>query len=77
MASDQHHTPPLLLTLRETARLLRLSQRTVWQYAHDGKLPCVRFGRALRFPRKELEEWLAQMIGQPSCGGDQGATNDQ
>lgn len=65
----------LLLTLSETARLLQLSPRTVWQWAKDGKLPCIRFGRVLRFPRRELEEWLSKAV-EGKAGQEKGAGNE-
>lgn len=63
MTRNPQHAEPLLLTLHETARLLKLSPRTVWQWAADGKLPHLHIGRCLRFPRRELEAWISEQVG--------------
>ena len=36
-------TPPLLLTYKQTAAHLGVSERTVWQMVKDGRLKAVRF----------------------------------
>jgi excisionase family DNA binding protein len=46
--------PPLLLTPPEAARLLAVSPRTLWQLTHDGGIPVVRFGRAVRYDVRDL-----------------------
>ena len=51
-------TPRLALGLRDAAKALALSQRTVWTMAHDGRLPCVRCGVRLIFPVSMLAAWL-------------------
>ncbi len=53
---------PLAYRLKEVARILGLSQRSVWKLAHDGQIPCLRVGKALLFPVKELEEWLSRQV---------------
>lgn len=51
---------PILLRIREVALLLRLGESTVKAMVQRGELPVVRCGRAIRVPRRELEEWAAQ-----------------
>ena len=49
---------PRLLTAREVAQMgLPLSR--VYELARTGKLPVIRFGRAMRFDPNALAEWLA------------------
>lgn len=47
-------TPALLVTPAETARLLSLAPRTIYALVEAGTLPCVRFGRSVRIPRKAV-----------------------
>ena len=47
-----------LLTVRETADLLRVSQLTVRRYIAAGRLPAVRFGRNIRIDREEIGRLL-------------------
>jgi excisionase family DNA binding protein len=65
-ASSQQVDPPdseasLLITARETAKVLGVSPRHLWTMLHNGRLgpSPVRLGRALRFNRLEIEAWLA------------------
>ena len=43
-----------LLTVPETARLLRISRNLAYELVARGELPSVRLGRAIRIPRDEL-----------------------
>jgi excisionase family DNA binding protein len=54
---------PLLLTVSETARLLKLSEAKVFtmlEDRHPGGIPVKRFGRALRISLNDLRRWLDQ-----------------
>jgi predicted DNA-binding transcriptional regulator AlpA len=52
---------PELLTLRELAKLLMVSERTAWQWARDGVAPPgVRLGRgSVRYIKSAYLEWCA------------------
>ena len=45
------------LNLRETARLLQTSERTIYSWVKDKGLPAHRINEQLRFNRSELLEW--------------------
>lgn len=45
------------LNVREAADLLRVSTKTIYRWAADGKLPGYRVSHGLRFDRTELLEW--------------------
>ena len=47
-----------VMTVSEVARYLRVNPQTVYRKAKAGQLPAVRIGRAIRFRRSELEDWL-------------------
>ena len=47
-----------ILTVSEVAEYLRINPQTVYRKAKAGELPVVRIGRAIRFRRIELEQWL-------------------
>ena len=49
---------PLLMSLEETARLLRISRGKAYQMAATGELPVVRMGRSVRVRRDRLQAWL-------------------
>lgn len=59
----------LLLRARDAAKLLSISERTVWQLTHEGKLASVRFGRTVRYDVHDLQAFIAaqrQTGGQPA-----------
>ncbi len=60
--SVREHPRPELLTVDETAELLRLGESTVRRKIRTGQIPAVRLashGRGtVRVPRDELEAWL-------------------
>lgn len=54
---------PLLLTVGETARLLRLSESKVYTMLGDrcsGGIPVKRFGRSVRISLNDLRRWVEQ-----------------
>ena len=49
----------LLLRPTEVAELLGISRSKVFEMLAAEELPTVRFGRVVRVPRDQLEEWIA------------------
>ncbi len=49
---------PLLLTVVETAKLLRVGKNTVYELVARGELPAIRLGRVIRIPRHRLLAWV-------------------
>lgn len=53
------HTPAtldrLLLKPAEAARLLAISQRTLWSLTREGTIPCVRLGRNVRYIVSDIQ----------------------
>ena len=49
---------PMLLTSRQTAKLLNISERTVFALTKSGDLPSVKIGRCLRFRVSDLEAFV-------------------
>jgi excisionase family DNA binding protein len=47
-----------VLTAREVAEFVKLPRSTVYDLARRGLIPGHRIGRAWRFVRQEIEEWL-------------------
>ena len=51
---------PLLLTIPECARLAAISKSYAYELVASGVWQSVRIGRAVRVPRRWLEEWIVQ-----------------
>lgn len=49
---------PLVLTVEEAAKVLRIGRSSAYEAARTGQLPTVRIGRILRVPRSAIEEML-------------------
>jgi len=49
----------LLLTPREAAARLRLSDRTLWSLTRAGEIPAIRIGRSVRYDPRDLAKWIA------------------
>jgi excisionase family DNA binding protein len=50
----------LLLRAEEVAELLGVGRSKVWGMIWARQLPIVRMGRAVRVPRRELDEWVRE-----------------
>jgi len=48
----------LLLKPMEVAELLGLSRSKVFEMLASEELPAVRFGRVVRVPREQLDQWI-------------------
>lgn len=53
-----HRLSEPLLTPGEAAELLSVRISWIYSAVREGKLPCVRLGRHIRFVRSELERWV-------------------
>ena len=60
-----------ILTLEETAELLRIPRSSVYKLAREGKIPAQKVGRHWRFHRETLINWIS---GQGSLGDNPGAS---
>lgn len=55
-----------VLTVTETAHLLRISRGLAYEMVKDGRLPSLRLGRRILVPRSALERILAEAAGDQS-----------
>lgn len=47
-----------LLIVDEVSMITRLPKATVYEYARTGLLPCVRFGRSIRFKKSDIQDFI-------------------
>jgi len=45
-------------SIESLSRYLEVSQRTIYRLCQKKSLPGLKVGRAWRFPRKDIEEWV-------------------
>lgn len=55
-----------ILTLEEVADYLRVSERTVYEWANKGVIPCGKLGTTWRFKRSEVEKWIDHKLTRPA-----------
>src|SRR5207249_2167767 len=58
-AERLHETDAMNLRARDVAKLLDVSEQTVYRWVRDRSLPAHRIGEQYRFSRVELQEWAA------------------
>lgn len=51
---------PLIWTVADVARYLRMSKSKVYRLVKDRELPVARIGKTLRFRKDLLDTWLSQ-----------------
>jgi len=49
-----------VMTVREVAAFLKLSQATIYRLAQAKKIPAMKIGRTWRFQKQLVEEWMRQ-----------------
>jgi excisionase family DNA binding protein len=47
-----------LLTPEEVAEMLQIARKTVVVMAREGRIPCIRIGRFVRFDPAAIDRWL-------------------
>ncbi len=52
--------PKLLLSPREAARALGISERTLWTITQSREVPSLRIGRLVKYRPEALAAWLAE-----------------
>lgn len=52
-----------IMTIEEVAGYLRVSERTVYDWAQKGQLPGGKLGTTWRFKRSDIESWVNRQLG--------------
>jgi excisionase family DNA binding protein len=47
-----------ILTVKELSEFLKVSQKTVYQWAELGQIPCLKLNGSLRFDLSDIQAWL-------------------
>ena len=58
LTTDGIREMTLLMTIREAAKALRISERTLWRIMQRGDLQTVRIGHCLRFDPADLRAYV-------------------
>lgn len=52
----------LLLTSRQAAQALQISERKLWSMKASGEIPHVLLGRSVRYPVADLQQWIDERM---------------
>lgn len=52
-----------IMTIEEVAEYIRVSERTVYDWAQKGQLPGGKLGTTWRFKRSDIESWVNRQLG--------------
>ena len=53
-----NNTQPKLLTVKEVAEMLSISQRTVWSMTNAGEIPCVRIRKRVLYRLEHVQGFI-------------------
>ena len=56
-----------LLDVKQVSEMLSIKQSTLRAWILQGRIPCVRLNRLVRFRERDLTQW----IGSPKVNGDE------
>jgi excisionase family DNA binding protein len=56
----QGNTTSEVMTVKDVADYLRVSEAKVYRMALDGQIPAFRVGRAWRFKKGQIDDWITQ-----------------
>ncbi|MBP5753474.1 MAG: helix-turn-helix domain-containing protein, partial [Treponema sp.] len=51
-----------ILTIEEVAKYLRVSERTVYDWAQKGEIPSGKIGTVWRFKKGDIERWVNERL---------------
>src|SRR5574344_2945736 len=60
-----------ILTIEEVAKYLRVSERTVYDWAQKGEIPAGKIGTVWRFKKDEIEKWVNERLTSSVRSGQQ------
>ncbi|MCL1815102.1 MAG: PTS sugar transporter subunit IIA [Treponema sp.] len=58
-----------IVTIDEVAKYLRVSERTVYDWAQKGEIPAGKIGTVWRFKKSEIEQWVNNRLSAPQKAG--------
>lgn len=51
----------MLLTIKDLSRQLQVTPSTLYAWVAQGKIPCVKLHRLIRFRSEDIEHWLGSL----------------
>jgi excisionase family DNA binding protein len=54
-----------MLTVRELSQIIKVKEKTIYQWAELGQIPCIKLNGCLRFDLDDIEEWIKEYKKEP------------
>jgi len=54
-----------ILTVRELSQIIKVKEKTLYQWAELGQIPCNKLNGCLRFNLEEIETWIQSCKKEP------------
>jgi excisionase family DNA binding protein len=52
----------MVYNVKETAGLLKVSSDTIYELVRQGRLKCIRMGKAIRIPKKYIDQFIDEEV---------------
>ena len=62
-----------ILTIKQVALYLQVTERTIYRLAASEGIPAFKVGGSWRFRRGDLDRWIAGRIGKANAADNEGA----
>lgn len=59
------HADGEILTIKEVAQYLKVTDRTIYRLAGAKKIPAFKVGGTWRFSRTDIDAWIRRQSGEP------------
>jgi excisionase family DNA binding protein len=72
-----------IATIKELSKILKVKEKTLYQWAELGQIPCIKLNGCLRFDMNEISQWIKSckkeassgynpfnLVNRPRSGGD-------
>jgi predicted DNA-binding transcriptional regulator AlpA len=57
-----------IVTIRELSKILKVKEKTLYQWAELGQIPCIKLNGCLRFDMNEICLWIKSCKKEASAG---------
>jgi len=57
-----------IITIKELSEILKIKEKTLYQWAESRQIPCLKLNGALRFDLHDIQRWIASCKNTPSGG---------
>ena len=54
-----------IATIRELSKILKVKEKTLYQWAELGQIPCLKLNGCLRFNMDDIHKWIASCKKDP------------